>query len=270
MSEHDGMVAFVTGGSSGIGLAIARSLAREGVIVAVNSAAAADVDKAVGQITGEGGRAVAAVADVRDFPALQGQAHAVAELHGRLDTLIISAGIQTYGSVVTTTEETWDATFDVNVKGAFLAAKACMPHLRRSERGAVVIVSSVQATATQSDVVAYAASKGALSAFARALAIDEARHGVRVNSISPGSVDTPMLRESARLFAGEPDGADRLVRQWGASHPLGRVATPEEVASAAVFLASPRASFITGADLRVDGGLLAAASATLPADRTTA
>jgi NAD(P)-dependent dehydrogenase (short-subunit alcohol dehydrogenase family) len=265
MSEHGGTGALVTGGSSGIGLAVASTLAREGAAVAINSIDAAGVEEAVEQVAKNGGRAVSAVADVRDLAALQRAVHSVVQEFGRLDTLVVSAGIQSYGGVVDTTLETWNLTFDVNVKGAFLAAKACMPHLRRSGRGSVVIVSSVQGMASQPNVVAYAASKGALAAFARALAVDEAP-GVRVNSISPGSVDTPMLRASAALFGGGPDGVDRLLHQWGASHPLGRVGSPSEIAEAVAFLAGPRASFITGADLRVDGGLLATAAASLPED----
>ena len=129
-----------------------------------------------------------------------------------------------------------------------------------------MIVSSVQALATQTDVAAYTATKGALNALARSMAIDEAAHGVRVNAVCPGSVDTPMLRHSAGLFSdGTPDGIELTVAGWGRSHPLGRVAQPSEVAEVICFLASPRASFVTGEDIRVDGGLLAGLAVALPA-----
>ena len=262
MGEHDGRVALVTGGSSGIGQAVAELLARQGAAVAVNSADPAATRAVVARITGSGGRAVAAVADVTDPAAVQAAVEGVAGQLGGIDILVTSAGIQRYGTVTSTTDQTWDEVFAVNVKGVFLAARACMPHLRRS-CGAIVIISSVQATATQTGVVAYAASKGALNAFARAVALDEARHGVRVNTVCPGSVDTPMLRASAALFAGGA-GAESVLASWGSAHPLGRVAAPEEIADVVSFLASPRASFITGEDLRVDGGLLAAAGVALP------
>jgi NAD(P)-dependent dehydrogenase (short-subunit alcohol dehydrogenase family) len=184
---------------------------------------------------------------------------------GRLDTLVTCAGIQRYGDAVATSEETWDEVFDVNVKGVFLAAHAALPHLRTGPAGSIVIISSAQATATQNQVVAYTASKGALVALARAMAVDEAEFGVRVNSVSPGSVDTPMLRASAALFGDGADGAEAVVATWGTAHPLGRVAKASEVGEVVSFLASPRASFVTGADVRVDGGLLARIAAPLPA-----
>ena len=267
MKDHDGSVALVTGGSSGIGRAVAELLAAGGARVAVNSADAAEAGAVAAAITASGGHAVPAVADVCDGGAITSAVRAAAEAYGSLDTLVTCAGIQRYGTVADIDEATWDEVFAVNVKGVFLAARAALPYLRRSARGAVVVVSSVQAHATQAGVAAYAASKGALNALVRSMAIDEAPYGVRVNAVCPGSVDTPMLRSSARRFSdGSDKGAQQAMGDWGRSHPLGRVAQPAEIAEVVGFLASPRASFVTGEDVRVDGGLLAALAVTIPGD----
>lgn len=265
MNEHAGSVALVTGGSSGIGRAVAELLAARGASVAVCSVDAAGAHEVAGAITARGGSAKSVPADVRHPEPVAAAVQATVAEFGSLDTLVACAGIQEYGTVTDTDVQAWDEVFAVNVRGVFLVARSALPHLRRSARGAVVIVSSVQALATQAGVAAYAASKGALNALARSMAIDEARHGVRVNAVCPASVDTPMLRRSAARFSdGSAAGAERTMVDWGRSHPLGRVAEPAEVAEVVSFLASPRASFLTGEDIRVDGGLMAGLPVRLP------
>lgn len=267
MSEHEGRVALVTGGSRGIGRSTALELAMHGADVVVHGLDLDESRTVVAEIADAGGRGFAVGGPIDDPETMRHAVSAAIAEFGRLDTLVTSAGIQRYGNAVTTTIDSWDEVMSVNVTGVFLACHYAMPHLRESGSGAVAIVSSAQATATQPEVLAYTTSKGALLAFARAAAVDEGRFGVRVNSVSPGSVDTPMLRASAALLSGGADEqADALLGEWGTAHALGRIAQPSEIASVVAFLCSPRASFVTGADVRADGGLLARLAAPMPAE----
>lgn len=265
MTEHAGRTALITGASSGIGKGVALEMARQGASVVVHGLALDEAETTAKEIRDRGGLAVATSGPIgRPETTQRGVDLAVNEFGG-LDTLVTSAGIQRYGDVVETSAMLWDEVFATNVTGVFLAAHHALPLIRQSTTGSVVIIASVQATANQAGVAAYAASKGALLALARAMAVDEGPRGVRVNSVSPGSVDTPMLRQSAARFGEDkPEGIEQLLSNWGTAHPLGRVATIDEVGAVVSFLASPRASFVSGDDVRVDGGLLARLAPPLP------
>jgi NAD(P)-dependent dehydrogenase (short-subunit alcohol dehydrogenase family) len=257
VAEFSGKVALVTGAGRGIGRAAAGRLARGGAAVVLADRDAAAVSDAAGELQAAGLDARAEQADVSDGASVRALFERVAEASGGLDVLVNSAGIQRYGDVVETTEELWAEVLAVNVTSAFLTSRAAITLMRGRGGGAIVNVSSTQARAAQAGVAAYVASKGALNALTRAMAIDHAPDGIRVNSVCPASIDTPMLRWAAgHLANGRPSG--ELLAEWGASHPLGRVGTAEEVAELIAFLAGPNASFITGGDYAVDGGLLAA------------
>lgn len=262
--SFEGKVAIVTGGSSGIGMAAAAALAERGASVTLSGLEQSEVDRAVAALESVG-RVRGIVADVADETAVADLVDQAAGEDGGLDVLVTAAGIQRYGTATDTALSEWDQVQTVNLRGTFLAIKHALPHLRRRSASSIVLVSSVQAFVSQANVVSYAASKGGLNSLMRAVAIDEAAHGVRVNAVCPGSVDTPMLRAAARRFSdGTDSGVTAVLDAWGRAHPLGRLAKPAEVAEVIAFLAGDRASFITGVSLPVDGGLLAGNPVDLP------
>jgi NAD(P)-dependent dehydrogenase (short-subunit alcohol dehydrogenase family) len=263
VAELDGKVVVVAGGSLGIGRATARRLAEGGAAVVLCGHDDASVEDALAELRGAGLEVDGLRADVTSAAEVDELVGAAVERYGGVDILVNSAGIQRYGTVVDTPEEVWDEVLAVNLKGMFLTAKHCIPEMARRGGGAIVNVASVQAFAVQKGVAAYAASKGGVVALTKAIALDHAAENIRCNAVCPGSVDTPMLRWAADLFKGDST-EDETVRAWGRFHPLGRVARPEEVAEAIAFLVSDRASFVTGSELTVDGGLLAQIAVVLP------
>jgi NAD(P)-dependent dehydrogenase (short-subunit alcohol dehydrogenase family) len=258
----DGRVALVVGGSRGIGLAAARSLGRDGALVTIGSLRE-HLDEGVAALADAGLAADGLGADVRDPGDVDRLIEQVGSKHGGIDILVNAAGIQRYGTVDETDEATWDEVMDINVKSMYLTSRRVIPQMRRKGGGSIVNVSSVQAYVSQRGAAAYVASKGAINALTRAMAVDHAHENIRVNAVCPGSIDTPMLRWAVDLFRGDRR-PEELIDEWGRSHPLGRIGRPEEVGDVIAFLAGPGASFITGADIKVDGGLTAQAAVVLP------
>lgn len=262
--ELSGKVAIVSGGSLGIGRATAELLAAQGASVVLCGRRQEAVDDAVAAITSAGGKAIGVAADVSNSADAERIVRTAVESFGAVDILVNSAGIQTYGTVVETSEELWDKVFDINVKGIYLLAHFAIPEMEERGGGAIINVSSVQAFQSQKQVAAYTATKGAINALTRAMALDHAEQKIRVNTICPGSIDTPMLRHSADMFRGEGESVDDVVNAWGGAHPIGRVGTGRDVAELICFLASDRATFITGGEFKVDGGLTAQIAVVLP------
>jgi meso-butanediol dehydrogenase/(S,S)-butanediol dehydrogenase/diacetyl reductase len=255
MQEFQGKVAFVMGGTTGIGRAAADLLVSRGARVSIFGTARsadgvdADLDDLPGEMaafTGDGsvGSDVAAALDE------------TARRFGGIDILICAAAIHPYGTAESTNELTWDRVMAVNVKSAYLVAHHGVCHLRRRGGGAIVNVASNQGSSTVPNLAAYATSKGALLAFTRSLAMDYGAENIRANTVSPGPIDTPLLRVAAEKFGGGAS-LDDVYADWGQKVPIRRIGQATEMAEVIAFLASDRASYVTGADFVADGGLLA-------------
>ena len=259
--DLSGKVAIVTGGATGIGFGSAQALVDAGASVVLFGPDAAALDIAVATLGA--GSADGVVGDVSRSGDVERLVGATLERFGGIDIIVNSAAVQPYGTVETMSEAEWDRTLAINLKGTYLTAHHAIPHMRKRGGGAIVNIASVQGIACQTNVAAYVASKGGLLALTRAMALDHAKDGIRVNAVCPGSIDTPMLRFAA---SENLDGhtEDEVIASWGAAHPIGRVGLPEDVGNMVAFLASPRASFCTGGEYKVDGGLLAKIGVVLP------
>jgi dihydroanticapsin dehydrogenase len=240
----------VTGSAANIGAATARRFAREGARLVL-----VDRDEAVREtaaaLSAEGADASAVVADVSSDDAVQALVRDAAAALGGIDVLVNNAAIQRVGGVTELDLADWEATFAVNVRSCFLTARAVVPHMRRASGGVIVNTSSQVGLHGAPGASAYAASKGAVIAFTRSLALELAPDGIRVNAICPGWVDTSFNGPAIAMLGGATAHAE-LVRD---SIPLGRQARPDEIAAGMLFLASDESSYMTGQVLPIDGGV---------------
>jgi NAD(P)-dependent dehydrogenase (short-subunit alcohol dehydrogenase family) len=242
--------AFVTGGSQGIGAAVVRRLAADGYRVCFVDLAEEAGRALVGELAADGAEVRFRRGDVRVDADLRAAVDEIVRDWGRLDVLVNNAGRNSYHDAVAMTEEEWDDVFDVDLKSAWLAARACLPELQRGG-GAIVKVSSIHGRLTTPGMFPYAAAKSAVEGLTRSLAVDYARAGVRVNAVAPGWTRTRLVEDWLERQP-DPESAER--RLLGA-HPLGYLAEPEDVAAVIAFLAGPEARAVTGAVFPVDCGL---------------
>ena len=241
-----GKVAIVTGAASGIARATAIQFGREGAAVAAFDLDRAGLSETVEQIRREGGQAEFFQVDVSKSDEVTTATGSVVQGFGDLHIVLNGAGILTYGTVLETSEEAWNRVIAINLTGTFLTCRAVLPHMVQRGRGSIINIASTTGSHDAcARAAAYVSSKGGVTLLTRSMGIDFARNGIRVNAICPGPTDTPMLRNA---LTSEQLGAFALT------FPMGRLGQPEEIAKAAVFLASDDASFVTGALFYVDGG----------------
>jgi NAD(P)-dependent dehydrogenase (short-subunit alcohol dehydrogenase family) len=240
--EFKDRVAVVTGGAKGIGRATADAFSRAGARVAV-----LDVDETA---AGGGSGAIFIKCDVASGEQVAGAFRQIEQQLGGVDLLINNAGIQHYGTVTETSEAEWDRVLTINLKSAFLCAKAAIPMMQRRGKGVIVNLSSVQAFLSQNNVAPYTTSKTALLGLTRSIAVDYAPQ-IRCVAVCPGTVDTPMLRWAIEQSPNPAEVLEECIQM----HPVKRIATADEVAELILYVCSDKAGFMTGQPIRIDGGL---------------
>jgi NAD(P)-dependent dehydrogenase (short-subunit alcohol dehydrogenase family) len=248
MPALQGKVAIITGGSSGIGLAIAKRFVLEGAYVFITSRRQSELDKAVAEI----GKNIAAVqGDVSKLEDLDRLYSAVASQGRRIDVVVANAGLVVLAPITTATLEQFDQTFDTNARGAFFTVQKALPLM--NDGGSIILIASAGKHKATPGRSLYSGTKAALRSFVRTWTMELKDRGIRSNVLSPGATATPILEH---LF-GSKEAAEAGKVQLASATPLGRIGRPEEIAAAALFLASSEASFVAGIDLAVDGGLSA-------------
>jgi NAD(P)-dependent dehydrogenase (short-subunit alcohol dehydrogenase family) len=238
-------VAFITGFGSGLGQAIAVMFAKEGAAVAGTSTTEAKGRKTLAMVEKVGGRAWFRAGDVGNSTQMKGLIEETVARFGGLDILVNSAGVRTNGSITDITEEDWDRTLDANLKGAFVLSRLAIPEMKKRGGGVILHIAARSGMLGQAGRAAYCASKGGMVRLTEAMAMDHAPDRIRVNCICPGPTRTPMVDTST---------PEKLAR-YKTRVPLGRIGEPEDVAYAALYLASDEASLVTAAILPVDGGM---------------
>ncbi len=246
----DGKLAIITGAASGIGLATAKLLAEMGAAAALIDINEPHGNEAVAQIKKMGGKAKFYRCDITSDNECRQTVDAIYEEFGRIDILFNNAGVIKRKNILELEEKDWDLILDVNLKGIYLLSRHVIPIMIKARRGSIINTGSGWGLKGGPSALAYCASKGGVVNMTRAMAIDHGKHGIRVNCICPGDIDTPMLRaEAHQLGVNEED-----FMKEAANRPINRVGTPQDVAYAVLYLASNLSSWVTGSTLVVDGG----------------
>jgi NAD(P)-dependent dehydrogenase (short-subunit alcohol dehydrogenase family) len=248
----EGKVCLITGAGSGIGRSSALLFAKEGGTVAVADLDPGSAERTVAEVVAAGGQASAYTVDVTRETDCEALVGAVTARHGRIDVLFNNAGIAGVGTVHETSLELWESVMAVNVRGVFLVSKHVVPAMIAQASGSIINMSSCIAEIGLADRASYAASKGAVLALSRQMQADYARHGIRVNALLPGTIHTPFVDRYLAEHYADPEAGLASIRK---RQLTGELATPEEVAQAALFLASDESSFVLGSALFVDGGV---------------
>ena len=248
MNRLRGKVAIVTGGNAGIGEAIAKAFAREGASVVITGRRQGELDRVINEIEKEQGKALAIAGSVTDESSVKETVRRTVQQFGRPDILVNNAGIGDFGKRLHEIDDTtWAQVLDVNLTGVFRMTRAVLPHMLEQRKGAIVNISSVASLLGLPTLPAYAASKGAIDALSRALAVDYAKEGIRCNVVNPGLIDTPM----AAPLMSNPEQLNPILSHY----PIRRAGKPEEVASMVLYLASDEAAWVTGGTFAIDGGM---------------